>query len=608
MNLHASLLTLLAGCWLAQAQPIAIIGATVVDGTGAAPARVDVLIRGERIEAVGVGLAIPPDARIIHAQGHTLLPGLFDLHTHLPYSAANDLAGDWGKNLKAYLYCGVTSVIDVGTYVETFEPMRRLIREGVIAAPRIALAARLTTPGGHGGEGGRGDLFSQEVLTPREGRAAVRRALPYKPDVIKVFTDGWRYGFADDMTSMRESTLAAIVEEAHHNNLPVITHTVTLKGAKIAARSGVDILGHGIGDADADPELLELMKRAKMTYVATLAVYDSRKADIGAPLLAAVLEPAAELPDPPRASDARSRRWTHLLHNIAALRQGGVAVGAGTDAGMAGTYHGWATLHEIQLLVEGGLTPLEALTAATGASARALRVAAVRGTIAAGKLADLVLIEGAPHLRISDITNVRRVFLGGKEIDRTSLARAIAAPGMTPIPAVKASAKIDDFESADGRSRLDTLWINATDPGHDHTKMLHARTLRSARNHAYTMMARMSDTDAPNARAVLPLAKGAVEPVDASAFHGIRFQARGEGDYRLIVPTRAVRDFAYFASTFEAGPRWKSVKIPFATLRRAKPRQPAAWTAQDLLMLQFELSRPATTAAWLEIDNLRFYR
>jgi imidazolonepropionase-like amidohydrolase len=591
-----------------SARPIAIVGATVVDGTGAAPVRADVLIRGERIEAAGTGLAIPPDARVIRAEGHTLLPGLFDLHTHLPYSAANDLAGDWGKNLKAYLYCGVTSVIDVGTYVETFEPMRRLIRDGVIAAPRIALAARITTPGGHGAEGGRGDLFSQEVLTPREGHTAFRRALAYKPDVIKVFTDGWRYGFSDDMTSMRESTLAAIVEEAHYHNLPVITHTVTLHGAKIAARSGVDILGHGIGDADADQELMDLMRRVKMTCVSTLAVYDSRKADIGAPLLASVLEPGTELPAPPDASEARTRRWKHLLHNLAALRDSGVAIGAGTDSGETGAYHGWATLRELQLLVEGGLTPLEALTAATGTSARALRVEAERGTIAAGKLADLVLIEGAPHLRISDITNVRRVFLGGKEIDREALARAIAAPGMTPIPAVKASAKIDDFESANGRSALDTLWINATDPGHDHTTMLYARTLRTSHNHAYMVMARMSDTETPIARAVLPLAKGAVEPVDASAFRGIRFEVRGEGKYRLIVPTRGVRDFDYYASTFPAGPRWKSVKIPFADLRRAKAGQSAAWTAQDLLMLQFELVRSATMPAWLEIDNLWFYR
>src|SRR5205085_4551644 len=120
-------------------------------------------------------LTVPPGARVIKADGLTLLPGLFDLHTHLPYSSAVGLAGDWPKNLKAYLYCGVTSVVDFGTYAETFEPMRRLIKTGVVVAPRLHLAVRMTSPQGHGAEGGRGDLFSLEVRTPREARAAVKR-------------------------------------------------------------------------------------------------------------------------------------------------------------------------------------------------------------------------------------------------------------------------------------------------------------------------------------------------------------------------------------------------------------------------------------------------
>src|SRR4029078_2756754 len=96
------------------------------------------------------------------------------------------------------------SVVDFGTCPETVEPVRRLIRTGVVAAPRISLAVRITTPGGHGAEGGRGELFSLEVSTAREARAAVRRALSYQPDVIKAFTDGWRYGAAPDLSSMNE--------------------------------------------------------------------------------------------------------------------------------------------------------------------------------------------------------------------------------------------------------------------------------------------------------------------------------------------------------------------------------------------------------------------
>ena len=101
---------------------------------------------------------LPEDVRVIEAEGKTLIPGLFDLHTHLPYAAVWRRSGDWGKNLKAYLYCGVTTVVDFGSYPEMFDPMRRLLESGIVEGPRVHLAARITTPSGHGVEGGRGDF------------------------------------------------------------------------------------------------------------------------------------------------------------------------------------------------------------------------------------------------------------------------------------------------------------------------------------------------------------------------------------------------------------------------------------------------------------------
>jgi len=95
-------------------QAILIQGATVVDGTGAEPRRADVLIRGERIVSVESGIQASPGARVISGGGYTLLPGLFDLHTHLSAASAGTLSADWPKNLKAYLYYGVTSVVDFG--------------------------------------------------------------------------------------------------------------------------------------------------------------------------------------------------------------------------------------------------------------------------------------------------------------------------------------------------------------------------------------------------------------------------------------------------------------------------------------------------------------
>lgn len=608
------------------ANVVAIVGATVIDGTGAAPQLNTVIIRGERIETVAPKVELPRGARIINAQGMTLLPGLFDLHTHLPYASASGVAGDWPKNLKAYLYCGVTSVVDFGTYAETFEPMRRLIKTGVVVAPRLSLAARMSTPGGHGAEGGRGDFFSLEVSTAREARAAVRRVVPYQPDVIKVFTDGWRYGAAPDMTSMNEETLTALVDEAHKHGLEVLTHTVTLDKAKLAARAGVNVIAHGIGDTLADEELFKLFKEKGTTYAPTLAVYEPRGRDILTPLLNTVLDPAARQAinpplvapqDPPlqpaagsveNGDSPRRRRWEVLQKNTAALRKAGITFGTGTDAGVTGTHHGWATLRELQLLVAGGLTPLEAITAATGNAARAIKVDGERGTIKPGMLADLILIEGAPHQNIRDLERIKHLFLGGRELDRDKLARDIAAPEPTALPDIKAQELIDDFESTSERSRIDTLWVNATDSGVDASKMVFGRTLRAPNDHALTVGARMAEKERPFARANVPLSRGAVEPVDARQFRGIRFDVRGDGAYRLIVPTHGVRDNNHFQAPFEAAAQWQTVSIDFATLTRPNARTSVQWTGADLLLVSFEAARPAGAFAWLEIDNVRFYR
>ncbi len=608
-------LLLLAAASLCAQDHVAILGALVVDGTGAEPTQQNVLIRAGRIVAVGAEIAIPADARRVDARGQTLLPGLIDLHTHVPYSAVTGVSGDWGKNLKAYLYSGVTTVVDFGTYPETFEPVRRLIEQGVWIAPRVNLAARLTTPGGHGAEGGRGDFFSQEVTTAREARAAVRRVLPYKPDVIKVFTDGWRYGAAPDMSSMTEETLTALVEEAHRHNMKVLTHTVTLAKAKEAVRAGVDVIAHGIGDAQADLELVRLMQQKGTTYAPTLAVYEPRQQRTLAPMLSELLEPAArKLLEAAAARPAtavtdvpRARRWRILMENTAALRAGGVSFGLGTDAGVTGTYHGWASLRELELLVMGGLTPLEALTAGTGNSAKALGVDADRGTVSPGKLADLVLVEGTPHKSISDIYRIRSVFLGGREIDRASLARQIDTSEPTPIPPRKAPRMIADFQRSDGRTNLGSLVVNSTDSGHDNSKMLYLRTGRKGGNYALTVVTRLGEKDKPFAAVNFPLSPGAIEPVDVRAYRGVRFDARGDGSYRLLAVTRGVRDQAHFQAPFRAQSKWKNVKISFDSLRREETRLPASWTGTDLLQLVFEISGPASTHGWLELDNVRFY-
>jgi len=585
-----------------------------VDGTGT-PARIaTVVIHGSRIESVGADAALPPGARVIEAAGQTLIPGLFDLHTHLTASAVTGISGDWGKNLKAYLACGVTTVNDYSTSGEMIAPMRGLLSTGAVNGPRVNMAVRLSTPGGHGTESGWGDFMTYQVATPEQAHAQMKSVLSYKPDVIKVFTDGWRYGTAPDLSSMNLQTLTAIVQDAHAAGIRVFTHTVTLGGAKIAARAGVDVLVHGIGDAPVDAELIGLLKSKGTFYVSTLAVYESHQPGSLSERVTALLDPAARQAAAREASartpaalgEARRRRWQNLLANVRQLHDAGVPVGVGTDAGMAGTFHGFAALHELELLVEAGLTPLQAIAAGTTVSARALGIEGQRGSIAPGKIADLVLIEGRPDERIGEIEKTRDVFLNGVELDPRALETAIQAPAPTALPSRPVAALVDDMERTDGRTQLGTLRVNSTDAGVDHSAMMFQPIVRAPTDHALMVLAQMAAKDRPFVRLELPLTPGAVELADLTGYTGISFDVRGQGSCRLIVSTYGVRVSDPYFAPFSAAAEWQTMRIPFSRLRR-RAAGVGPWSRNDAHALFFELSAAALTSAWLELDNVKFY-
>lgn len=601
------------------AETIIIRNARVIDGTGAPARNANVLIEGERIAAAGADLATPPGARVIDAHGQTLLPGLFDLHTHLRASAG-PVSADWGKNLAAYLASGVTSVDDFSLYSEMYEPMRRLLSTRAVHGPRVHMAARLSPPGGHGTESGWGDMFTFEAATPEQAHAVIRKLLssepPTRPDVIKVFTDGWRYGTIPNLMSMNEETIAAIASDAHAAGAKVLTHTVSLENAKLTVRAGVDSLVHGMQDHDVDDETVQLMKTKKTGYTSTLAVYEPRDRaklyDGLTPVLEPLLRESLEHPPARRgeaASDrGRQARWEALLRNDKRLFDAGITLGNGTDAGMPGTFHGWAPLREMELKVQAGLTPTQAITIATLNSARILGVDSTLGSIEAGKLADLILVDGKPDERIADIHKTSRVFLGGYEWNVTDLQREIQSPEMTKLPVHSTGALVDDFERGDGRTELGTLRVNGTDPGIDHSKILFTRTSRSASDHALSIQAQFGPKLKNYAAVHFPLTPGAVELADLSGFEGVSFDLRGEpgAQYTLRFDAYRVRSGESFHAPLTAGPNWHRQKVAFSSLTRSGGAR-VAWTGTDIRDLSIELAGPAMSNQWLEVDNVKFY-
>jgi imidazolonepropionase-like amidohydrolase len=411
----------MAGVNAAQAQERATLihGARVFDGTGKAAKLADVLIEDGKIARVGKKLRVPEGTDVIDAAGLTLIPGLHDLHIHTRREAFSD-AASLHRYYLPYLRAGVTSINEFSVSGEMMAGIRALQAD----TPRLTLAVRLGVPDGHGTESQFTNAITIQVTNPAEAHAAMARALVYKPDMVKVFADGWRYGdpARPDKASIDEPTLAAIVEDAHKAGIKVMTHTVTLEGAKIAARAGVDALAHGVGDALVDAELIGLMQKHHMAYVATLATYEPLETRVLAPEELALLTPQQQARETARLAKGEavapydSKRWELMRENIRLLKAAKIRVGVGTDTGIEGVYPGFGALREMRWLTQLGFTPAEAIEAGTRTSADIMGRHKTEGTVRKGMRADLVLTGGTPDVNFRDLYDVKRVWVAGREV------------------------------------------------------------------------------------------------------------------------------------------------------------------------------------------------
>lgn len=563
----------------------AIVGATVFDGTGAAPQIATVVIRDGRIVAVTPGDKAPRDAKVIDAHGKALLPGLFDLHTHWTPagepSTTPQIATDYVKS-------GVTTINDFHEQPESYAPRREWLKS--LVSPHVNFAARISTPGGHGADWG-DQATTIWINTPTAARAAIEKLKPYKPDLVKAFTDGWRYGVAPDNTSMDGWTLHALTDAAHEAGWKVLTHTVTVERGLVAARGGVDSLAHGLQDRELTPDEVKAIAASKMAMIPTLAVYDPDK---GGPGKA----------DDPRYRQA-VKKFGHALHNAKALFDAGVPIGVGTDAGMPATPHGSSTLHELELLVRAGLSPAQALVAGTQTSAKIMALDGDRGTIAPGKRADLILVDGKPWERIGDVYKVLQVVIDGRLVFGPGAPALPEANRSTHMPVTNVPAPIDDFERADGRSTLDTLRLETGDGGIDRSVEITQIVPRDDGGHALQLAARMAVKDSAYAGFAVPLTRGSVQPVDVRRYKGMRFDIKGPGEFALRLNGLQ----GSWSAPVNGAAGWTSIEVPFSALQPVKMgnRADKPWSGDDIVQVELGGNRAGGQTMTFVVDNIRFY-
>ena len=410
----------------AQERPIAIVHGRIIDGLGGLPIEDGtVILRGSKIEYAGASgaAAIPRDAQIIDAKGKSVLPGLADMHVHLQGGwdgISVDLLG-YQRYLNAMLYSGITTLLDTGNYQPWILQLRQEVASGHLLGPRIYCTGAMIDAA----EPAWPDL-AYALSTRAQIPEFVQRDKHAGVDLIK--------GYAN----LSDRMLRYLVEEAHKEKIRVVIDQWERNGSPDLVRTGIDGFAHApTRKMPADD--IDLIRERGLFVITTLVVeeYSGRRrfADLRfleEPLIAETTPPwfltelrteAKRTLNEGEKKDAEKSAagLDEMKRNVKKLLDAGVLLAAGTDAPYPGVFQGEAIHHEMELLVEAGMTPLQAIRTATYNAAQIMHAEQEWGSLQAGRIANVVIVAGNPAARISDTRKIETVIVNGKILDRGGL-------------------------------------------------------------------------------------------------------------------------------------------------------------------------------------------